>query len=182
MPEPLELMDTRFKDRAPFGDTEKEFPPREVTSSSLTDANLTFSSSFIILNYSAKPSSFQYCIEHENLPFPLVKRCQEFLRVHGHSLVFRRKRNSKDSRNGSRSLFLPTLVWVRFKNLKLNRVLNIPFPFAKEPQVILKYMEGCLVTTGSLAVQENLAFFFFFCVYRIGRSGKSNRRQGSLRN
>ena len=97
-----------------------EVSPREVTSPSLTNANLTLSSSFVILNNSAKPSSIPCCTEHENLPFPLVKRCQEFLGVHGRTSVFRQKRNSNSSRNGSRSLLVLTLVEVCFKNSKLN--------------------------------------------------------------
>lgn len=82
----------------------QEVSPGEVMSSGLTDAKLTPSSSFIIMNNSAKPSSFQYCAGNENLPFPLVRRCQEFLGVHGHTSVFRQKRNSKGPRNGSESL------------------------------------------------------------------------------
>ena len=54
--------------------------PGDVISSSLTDAKLTPSSSFVILDNSAEPFSFQYCSGHENLPFPLVKRCQESMR------------------------------------------------------------------------------------------------------
>lgn len=81
-----------------------EVSPGEVVPSSLTDAKLTPSSSFVILNNSAEPSSLRYCSGHENLPFPLVRRCQEFLGAHGHTSVFRQKGNSKGSRNGSKSL------------------------------------------------------------------------------
>lgn len=81
-----------------------EVSPGEVVPSSLTDTKLTPSSSFVILNNSAEPSSLRYCSGHENLPFPLVRRCQEFLGAHGHTSVFRQKGNSKGSRNGSKSL------------------------------------------------------------------------------
>lgn len=101
-------------------------PPWDVTSSGLTDANLTFYSSFIILNNSAKPASSQHCTKRENLPFPLVKICQEFVGVQGHASVLTQKRNSNDSRNGRRSLFLLTLVQVCFKNSTFNGLLNIP--------------------------------------------------------
>lgn len=64
------------------------------------------------------------------------------------------------------------LTWVQVhlkKKSKLNRVLNILFPFAKEFEVILKYVEGCLVTTVSWLSERSFVFSFA----AEGESGKS---------
>lgn len=117
--------------------------PWEVMSSGLTDVNLTFLSSFIILNNSVlgtriHPFHCQKTSSVSNSPWSRlpftdragIPRIPEMAAKPFHaklgSGVLKKKRKSK-----------------------LNGVLNILFLFAKEFQVILKYVEGCLVTTVS---------------------------------
>lgn len=159
-----------------------EVSPGEVTSPSLTNANLTLSSSFIILNNSAKPSSIPCCTEHENLPFPLVKRCQEFLGVHGRTSVFRQKRNSNSSRNGSGSLLVLTLVQVCFKNSKLNS-LKYSLSFCWRTESYFKIYGGLPSNYSFTGCVRQVFLFFSLSLFATeGLSGKSNGRWGSSRN
>lgn len=115
--------------------------PQEVMSCGLTDVNLTYLSSFIILNNSVRGTRIH--------PF----HCQmtsSVLTVLGPDFCLRIDQEFQGFQKWQPNLFMLTWVQVHLKkNSKLNRVLNILFPFAKEFEVILKYVEGCLVTTVS---------------------------------
>lgn len=110
-------------------------------SSGLTDVNLTYLSSFISLNNSVRgtrihPFHCQTMSSVSNSPWsqlPLTSRA-------GITRVSEMAAKPFHPNLGS---------GVLKKKSKLNRVLNILSPFAKEFEVILKYVEGCLVTTVS---------------------------------
>lgn len=77
---------------------------------------------------------------------------------------------------------LLTSVPACFKNVKPNGVLHVLLPSAGKLGVILKHMEGCLVTAASLAVREELAFIFIFATARQSGQckGEMNENQVSL--
>lgn len=78
----------------------KEVPPGEVTSSSLTDANSNFPplSWFRIVLKAFLTPALRWA---EILPFPLVKRCQAFLGIHGPTAALKQTWDSRASRRGS---------------------------------------------------------------------------------
>lgn len=123
--------------------------PWGVTSSCLTDANLTFFSSFIILDNSAKP--------HHPDTVPSVSICHFHMSWDVKSFwepmaVLQLSDRKGIPRVPAVEVHLSSCEhWLRCA-WKIQRLMGswIFFPSAKELQIILKYMEGCLVTAASL--------------------------------